>query len=342
MPLKSPSRRNVFMPGAWATLFPIRQLPIRQLPIRQLPIRLFPTRQLPIRLFPTRQLPIRLFPTRQRPAPALPAPALQAPAVALATLVLLTACATLPDGRRAKVLIASDSTAAQYGPDRWPQMGWGMLVQCSLDASIKVDNRARGGRSTRTFIAEGLFDALAEQTSPGDTVLIQFGHNDATTAKPERYASPMDYGENLRHFIAVVRERKAQPVLLTPVAIRKFENGRMLESHAEYSRVAHEVAAETHTPLIDLDADSMAYFQSIGEEGSKKYYLHYTAADHVPAFPTGIADDTHFSELGARAVAALVARRLKELHIPLSKHVRPVKLDALQTAGDPSCGTPRK
>jgi lysophospholipase L1-like esterase len=234
------------------------------------------------------------------------------------------------------VLIASDSTAAQYGSNRWPQMGWGMLLECSLDEGVTVDNRARGGRSTRTFIAEGLLDALAEQTSPGDTVLIQFGHNDASVMRPLRYTSPADYGDNLRHFIAVVRERKAQPVLLTPVAIRKFENHRIVESHGKYTKVARAIAAETRTPLIDLDADSMAYFQSIGEEGSKKYYLHYAAGDNR-TFPTGIADDTHFNELGARAVAALVARRLKELHIPVSKHVRPVKLDALQVLGNPSC-----
>jgi lysophospholipase L1-like esterase len=211
-----------------------------------------------------------------------------------------------------------------------------MFLQCSLDPSIRVDNWAREGRSTRTFITDGLLDALAQQTRPGDTVLIQFGHNDAAVSKP-RYASPADYGANLRHFIAVVRERKAQPVLLTPVARRRFENGRIVESHGEYPQVARAVAAETHTPLIDLDADSMEYFQSIGEEGSKKYYLHYTAADHIRTFPAGITDDTHFSELGARAVAALVARRLEELNIPLSKHVRPVNLDPLRAVGEPSC-----
>jgi hypothetical protein len=134
-----------------------------------------------------------------------------------------------------------------------------------------------------------------------------------------------------------VRERKAQPVLLTPVARRNFENGQMIESHGEYTQVARAVAAQTRTPLIDLDADSMAYFQSIGEEESKKYYLHYTAADNIAAFPNGVADNTHFNELGARAVAALVARRPKELHIPLSKHVRPVQLDALQALGNPAC-----
>jgi hypothetical protein len=72
--------------------------------------------------------------------------------------------------------------------------------------------------------------------------------------------------------------------------------------------------------------------------------LHYTPADNIANFPTGVADDTHFNELGARAVAALISRRLKELHIPLSNHVQPVKLDALQALGNPTCGVraPRK
>jgi lysophospholipase L1-like esterase len=276
--------------------------------------------------------------------PSLTSQARGTPALVFAALVLLAGCITAADRRGAKVLIASDSTAAQSAPERWPQMGWGTLLECSLDASVTVDNRAKAGRSTRTFIAEGLFDALVEQTSPGDTVLIQFGHNDATVAKPERYASPADYGANLRHFITVVRAKKALPVLLTPVARRQFENGRIVESHGEYSQVARAVAAQTRTPLIDLDADSMAYFQSIGEEDSKKYYLHYTPADNIANFPTGVADDTHFNELGARAVAALISRRLKELHIPLSNHVLPVKLDALQALGNPTCGVraPRK
>lgn len=260
------------------------------------------------------------------------------PPVALVALALLAGCGALTDHRGPKVLIASDSTAAQYAPRRWPRMGWGMLLRCSLDNTITVDNWAREGKSTRTFITEGLLDALAQQTRPGDTVLIQFGHNDAAVARPQSYTSPADYAANLRHFIAVVRERNAQPVLLTPVARRKFENGSIIETHGEYPEVARAVAAETGTPLIDLDADSRAYFQSIGEEGSKKYYLHYTAADHIRAFPAGITDDSHFSELGARAMAALVARRLKELSIPLSEHVRPVQLDTLRAVGEPSCG----
>jgi lysophospholipase L1-like esterase len=212
-----------------------------------------------------------------------------------------------------------------------------MLLKCFLDDSVTVDNRARGGRSTKSFIAEGLLDALAGQTSPGDTVLIQFGHNDATVSKPERYASPADYRTNLMRFITMVREKKAYPVLLTPVAQRTFKDGVLGESHGPYSDAVRDLARETNTPLVDLDADSREYFQAAGEEGSKKYFLQYTPEDHVPRYPDGISDNTHFNELGARVVAALVARRLRELTIPLSGHVRPVDLNTIMAVGTPSC-----
>ena len=89
-----------------------------------------------------------------------------------------------------RIVIASDSTAANYSPSQYPQMGWGMVLKCSLDPTVEVVNLARGGRSTKTFIEEGLWDQLVAQLRPGDTVLIQFGHNDADTKKIARFLSP--------------------------------------------------------------------------------------------------------------------------------------------------------
>lgn len=221
-----------------------------------------------------------------------------------------------------RLLIAGDSTAADYGPSRYPQMGWGMMLKCGLSPDVDVINLARGGRSTRTFLAEGLWDGLVHQLRPGDTVLIQFGHNDANRAKPERYA-PADtvYRDNLLRFIHDARRAGATPVLLTPVARRSFENGRAKADFADYSAVVRAVAAETGAKLIDLEALSRAWLDRKGAEASKAYYLHYTADDGIAAYPEGIADDTHFSELGARGIAELVADALKDLDLPISEEV---------------------
>ena len=258
-------------------------------------------------------------------------------AAALALILGLAACQALPPPAPTKILIASDSTAAHYGPSRYPEMGWGMVLACSLDSSVRVVNLARGGRSTKTFIGEGLWDALLAQASPGDTVLIQFGHNDASANKPERYTDPAAYAANLRRFVADVRARGAQPVLLTPVAQRRFENGRMVETHGPYAPVVKQVARETRTPLIDLNAETQAYFTRVGEEPSKRYFLHY-APGEVAHFPQGKADNVHFNERGARAAAAIVARRLKALRLPVSARVRPVIVTTdPPVRGGPAC-----
>lgn len=237
----------------------------------------------------------------------------------LAAFALLLA---LPASAQQRILIASDSTAANYGVDRYPQLGWGMMLKCGLQPGVEVVNRAVGGRSTRTFISEGRWDALIAESKPGDTVLIQFGHNDASVSRPERYAPAATlYRDNLIRMIWEARGRGLVPVLVTPPARRSFEGARAKADFAAYSGVMRELVVTTNTPLIDLEARSLDFVTRAGETGAKKYFLHYTAAEKLAAFPTGIADDTHFSELGARAMANLVAQELKGLKIPVADKV---------------------
>ena len=106
-----------------------------------------------------------------------------------AAVLAMTALAG-PAFAEGNIFIASDSTAANYKPDWYPQMGWGMLLKCNLADGVTVENRAIGGRSTKTFISEGRFDAIARDITPGDTLLIQFGHNDQKAQWPQTYADP--------------------------------------------------------------------------------------------------------------------------------------------------------
>lgn len=256
---------------------------------------------------------------------------------ALAALLL-----SAPAAMAERIFIAGDSTAANYGPDRYPQMGWGMVLACNLDGSVAVENRAMGGRSTKSFIAEGRFDAVAKDIAAGDTLLIQFGHNDANQAKEERYTPLPDFRVNLLRFISMAREKGAQAVLLTPVARRSFkEDGSINDSFPTYAEVTRAVARETATPLIDLGYDSRVYVHGLGAESAKAYFLHYSKEQAQAAgytrWPDGIADDTHFSEIGARAMASLVAARLRELNLPVSAHVKPLPAANPPTLGGPTC-----
>ncbi len=218
------------------------------------------------------------------------------------------------------IFIASDSTASNYNQQRYPQAGWGTFLPCALEGA-KVDNRAIGGRSTRTFIGEGRWNKLLADLKAGDAVLIQFGHNDASADKPERFAAPdTTYRQNLVSFIADVKAAGATPILLTPVARRSFENGKAKADYPTYSAIVRELAQQRQVPLIDLETQSRALLDQVGEADSAALYLHYKPGEQA-AFPNGIADNTHFSELGARRMANLVADGLKASGTPLANLV---------------------
>src|SRR2546423_10890943 len=99
----------------------------------------------------------------------------------------------LPEKKKIKVFIAGDSTAANKEVKAFPETGWGMPFAYFFDSTVAVDNRAKNGRSTRTFISEGLWQKLIDDVHDGDYVLIQFGHNDESKEKTDRYTSPDHY-----------------------------------------------------------------------------------------------------------------------------------------------------
>lgn len=251
---------------------------------------------------------------------------------------LTTGCTTAPT--LPGVMIVGDSTASAYGPERYPRMGWGMVLACGLDPRIHVDNRAASGRSTKSFVSEGRWAEALEHIRAGDIVLIQFGHNDEKSEDPNRYtASRGAFAHNLFTFVSDVRAHRGIPVLVTPVARRQFANSIAVDTHGDYDDAVRAVSSKAHVPLVDLNADSMAFLNATGKLNSKRLYLHFTQEDALPAYPQGVSDDTHFSEAGARAMARMVVRRLHEIRTPLRSATLPDAL-ALQPgfiAGGPSC-----
>lgn len=224
---------------------------------------------------------------------------------------LLAAVLCLPPAAGAdealRLFLAGDSTIAEKMPDKRPETGWGEALQpwFATDAVVVV-NHAKNGRSTRTFIEEGRWDSLLSDLRSGDYVFIQFGHNDQSEHKVDRYTPPADFKANLRRFVADVRARDATPVLLTPVVRRRFdENGVFYDVHGVYPDLTREVASSENAALIDLHASSTAYLVAYGAERSKELFLWLAPGDS-PNYPDGLEDNTHFSPLGARAMASLV------------------------------------
>src|SRR5436309_8892522 len=149
------------------------------------------------------------------------------------------------------VYLAGDSTMAQKLPEKRPETGWGEALQQFFDErKVRIENHAQNGRSTRTFIAENRWQTIIDKLKPGDYVFIQFGHNDESKEKADRYTPPADYRNNLIRFVSEARAKKATPVLLTPVMRRKFDNeGKLQDTHGEYPDIVRSVAAEYRVAL---------------------------------------------------------------------------------------------
>jgi polygalacturonase/lysophospholipase L1-like esterase len=235
--------------------------------------------------------------------------------------------------RITKVWLIGDSTVADYSLEkdyqtkRYPIMGWGQVFQSFMSSdsltlirslvrsdSVVVDDRARGGRSTRSFFEEGRWREVLRQLSPGDIVLIQFGHNDASVNKGERFTSLPGYMEFLRLYVSQSREKGAVPILVTPVARNyPWKDGMLGNTHGDYPAAMQKVAEETGAYMIDLNALSREFFSQKGHDYVTVTYFMNLPPGLYKAYPEGSSDNTHFQPAGASAVAQLVFSAMKEL-----------------------------
>ncbi|GGK85524.1 rhamnogalacturonan acetylesterase [Rufibacter glacialis] len=234
-----------------------------------------------------------------------------------------------------RVYLIGDSTVADYsdydGEDylnkRYPVMGWGQVFQpflrpdslSQLRNLIKADSvqlldKARGGRSTRTFFEEGRWAQVYQALKKNDVVMIQFGHNDAAVDKPERYVTLQGYKEFLRLYVTQTREKGALPILLTPVTRNyPWKDGKIGNVHGEYPQAVKDVAKELNVRLIDLQQRSIDSFSAKGQEYVTNTYFMNLPPGKYKNYPEGQKDNTHFQPEGAKEVARLVFEGMKAL-----------------------------
>lgn len=252
-------------------------------------------------------------------------------------LIFIFAFFSQENKKSTTIFLAGDSTMADYSDDydegkdyyktRYPVTGWGQVFQEFFDQnklnefsflitgdSVIVDDRARGGRSTRTFFEEGRWRSIYNDLSPGDLVIIQFGHNDAAQNKPERYVTIEGYKEYLRLFVHQTREKGGVPIILTPVCRNyPWVDSHLENIHGEYPSAAKAVATEMETYFIDLNQLSINHFSEKGKEYVTQNYFMNLPPGKFEAYPEGQKDNTHFQPEGAKAVAKLVYHAMKSM-----------------------------
>ena len=210
------------------------------------------------------------------------------------------------------LFIAGDSTAAKNNGN--PIQGWGVPFADYFDpARVNVANRARGGRSSRTFITEGLWDQLLAQVKVGDVVLIQFGHNDggAVNEEPPGSNRPLrargslpglgeesqeidnvltkkhevvhPYGWYLRRMIAETKAKGATPILLSLTIRNLWKDGRIERSSGRYREWTHQLAEQAGIAFVDLSRILADSCQAMGPEKVAKLF----GPDHTHTNPAG-------------------------------------------------------
>src|SRR5215204_1971431 len=127
--------------------------------------------------------------------------------VLLSIIFTVVACSIAFGQHPVTIYLAGDSTMAEKTTDKRPETGWGEKLQAFFNPTkVRVENHAKNGRSSRSFIAEKLWQAIVDNLKKGDYVFIQFGHNDQKE-NTDRYASPADYRINLLKFVSDVRAK---------------------------------------------------------------------------------------------------------------------------------------
>lgn len=248
-----------------------------------------------------------------------------------------------------KIILVGDSTMA-------PGSGWASVF-CAyhVKSNVACLNLGRGGRSTRSYRAEGSWGiAMNEARAAGYArkyVLIQFAHNDQST-KAERWTDLNDeFPSNLRQMVLDVRAAGAVPVLVTPLSRREFRGGRLDNTLAAWADAVRRVALDNKVPLVDLNRDSARAVEQLGAVESMKLAMADPLAEEVAAARAGTTlrprpapeappsatlpktgprgrtvakfDYTHVGEAGAKVFARIVANGLAVAIPELSSQLLP-------------------
>ncbi|WP_258104227.1 rhamnogalacturonan acetylesterase [Marinoscillum sp. MHG1-6] len=217
------------------------------------------------------------------------------------------------------IFLAGNSTVVDQEKDPWAS--WGQMLPLFLKPEIAVANFAESGETLRSFIAAGRLKKIESLMKPGDYLFVEFAHNDQ---KPGwTHVDPYTtYDEELMKFVGLSRDKGVTPVLVTSTNRRRFDNeGKILNTLEEYPESMRKLASKEGLMLIDLNAMSKTFYETLGIEGSKKAFVHYEA-DTFPWQEEALADNTHFSTYGAWQLAKCVVKGINESGSDLARFVK--------------------
>lgn len=268
--------------------------------------------------------------------------------ILVAMLCLLTLSVVAK--KKITIFTIGDSTMANKDISKGsPERGWGMVLQGCFTEDIVVDNHARNGRSSISFINEGLWQKVLDKIQPGDYVFIQFGHNDEkhdVEGKGKRFSCPgSTFDANLTRYVEEARAKGGIPVLFNCVERRLFFNKDIEKNKAamkdvddeslrdtkygeekvntqylvpthytvdgDYTAVPRLVAKKLNVPFVDATTISHNMENDFGVVESRKLHM-WLKPGEVESIPDGRQDNTHYSVFGAHVISNLLVDAIGE------------------------------
>jgi rhamnogalacturonyl hydrolase YesR/lysophospholipase L1-like esterase len=208
----------------------------------------------------------------------------------------LPAGSTRKKGKPVLFMIGDSTMKNGQGKGDNEQWGWGSFFGKFFDPeSISVENHALGGRSSRTFITQGLWNKVLAGIQEGDYLFVQFGHNDGgpfNTGRArasikgigeesqiyilERNGEPEEvfsFGHYLRMYVRQAKAKKAQVVLFSLTPGNSWEGDRMIRSDRTYAKWTKEIAEEEDVPFIDMNEIASQLYEKIGKDQVQPYFI---------------------------------------------------------------------
>lgn len=279
-------------------------------------------------------------------------------------LIVLLSALTLTSSaakKKIKIFTIGDSTMADKDISKGsPERGWGMVLQGCFSEDVVIDNHARNGRSSISFINEGLWQKVLDQLHPGDYVFIQFGHNDEkhdVEGKVKRFSKPgSTFDANLTRYVEETRQKGGIPVLFNCVERRLFYDKKMdsqaksekemddetlrdvkyddsekintdylvpthYTSDGDYTEAARFVARKLGVAFVDATTISHHMENDHGAIGSRRLHV-WLKPGEVASIPDGRKDNTHYSIYGAHVISNLLVDAIGEVVPELKPYVR--------------------
>jgi len=215
------------------------------------------------------------------------------------------------------IYLCGNSTVVDQNYEPWAS--WGQMITRWFGPGVAISNHAESGLTARTFIGSFRLDKILTTLKKGDYVVVEFGHNDEKEKRPGDGAW-YHYVYNLKIFVDQVRAKGAEIVFCTPTQRRAFDsdNKTLKNTHGDFPAAMKMVAEREKVPLIDLNQMTKTLFETLGFEDSKRALVHYPKE----AYGKELADNTHFNPYGAYEVAKCVVMGMKQLQLPIVKHLR--------------------